>query len=154
MKGNKNFFINVKLLLPLLIAALFLGGCGSNDNPVPSGEGKVFVIGELHGDLKEELASVCNVVPYDGNSVNGTIIISDPQGQNSWFTEENIAKIRKTFANGKTIAVERANEDEVNFFLDKLFSSNKDGVASTNLDYQMPEGMTYVSFYGVNYPHL
>lgn len=145
MRGSIRFFW---LSLVLSASALFLGGCGMDGGPASVSE-RVYVIGELHGDMAEELASVCKTIPYSGGPVDGAIIVSDPKALHSWYDENNIYVMRKALSDGRAVAIEHGTQEEVDFFIDKLLSSEDGEAARLELDYDMPLGMTYVEFYGI-----
>ncbi|MCF4115074.1 MULTISPECIES: BACON domain-containing protein [Dethiosulfovibrio] len=145
MRGSARTF---GLWLLLSVSALFLGGCGSGGGSGGVSDG-VYVIGQLHGDMAEELASVCETIPYVGGPVNGAIIVSDPEGLHSWYDEDSISAMREALSNGRVVAIEHGTQDEVDFFIDRLLSPEDGEDARLELGYEMPVGMTYVEFYGL-----
>ena len=69
-------------LLLVVVFALMSGGCDS-DNNNDSGETtryKLYVLGEMHGDLADELAEKVNCVPYSGVETP-TLSIAEVEGR-------------------------------------------------------------------------
>lgn len=131
----------LSLLLAALVAAA--GGCGGGSDG--TAREKLYVAGELHGDLADELAALLPCRPYEGQS-GGPLIVSydDEQGMDEQTAEE----ARRVLDAGYAVGIMHATEAEINKFLGDL---GVDG------EFMMPEFREngaeiehgYVEFFGI-----
>lgn len=124
------------LLFVLLIS---LGGCGGNgDDSNEIGGRTIYVLGELHGDLADEIAELVDCVPFSDFDANAPLLISHAS---TFAIDAKTASAAKALLeDGRAIGVEHASEDEVNALLDALGFEH---------DFRLPSGNTYVEFYGI-----
>ena len=129
------------LLLAALVAAA--GGCGGGSDG--TARPTLFVSGELHGDLADDLAALMPCVPYEGQT-GGPLLVSYDDGQG--MDGQTAQEARRTLDAGYAVGIMHATEDEINDFLYDL------GIDS---EFMMPEAdedgtdkpYTYVEFFGI-----
>ncbi|MDO4560749.1 MAG: BACON domain-containing protein [bacterium] len=133
-KTKKNHLYATIVLIMALLAVVAAGGCNGSGG---SGE-KLYVMGKMHGDLANELEGICDVAAYDGVSADAPLIVSYQDG----FTVsgDTVQTLRKFLDAGMSVALEHANEKEINDFLDALGFQG---------DFVMPSGDSYVEYYGI-----
>ena len=131
IKRKHLYLFAVIALISLCI--IVAGGCGGGDG----GANKVYVMGKMHGDLANELEYLCDVSAYDGANADAPLIISYSDG---FTVGDNAPMIRKFINAGKSVALEHADEREINDFLDAVGFSG---------GFVMPSGDHYVEYYGV-----
>ena len=133
LKTNKNRVCLASIFIFVFLALVAAGGCGGS-----GGGNKLYVMGAMHGDLAEELNELCDISAYDGVSADAPLIVSYKDG--SVFDDETAKTIRKFLDAGQSVALEHADEKEINGFLDALGFEG---------DFIMPSGSSYVEYYGV-----
>ena len=128
------------LLLAALVAAA--GGCGGGSDG--TARAKLYVAGELHGDLADELAALLPGVPSEGQG-GGAMLISYDDGQG--MDEQTAREARRTLDEGYAVGIMHATEDEINDFLYDLDIDSKFIMPSANDD--GTGKYKYVEFFGI-----
>ena len=128
------------LLLAALVAAA--GGCGGGSDG--TARAKLYVAGELHGDLADELAALLPGVPSEGQG-GGAMLISYDDGQG--MDEQTAREARRTLDEGYAVGIMHATEDEINDFLYDLDIDSKFIMPSANDD--GTGAYKYVEFFGI-----
>lgn len=108
----------------MLFFVFIAGGCGDSDSGSGSGyssadsaKSKIYLYGEMHGDLSDEISSLTNIRSYNNES-DAPLIIS--LSENFTINEKTALAARKVYEAGYAVAVEHATESEVNKFLAAL----------------------------------
>lgn len=133
-KTKKNHLYATIVLIMALLAVVAAGGCNGSGG---SSE-KLYVMGKMHGDLANELEGICDVAAYDGVSADAPLIVSYRDG--FVVSGDTVQTLRKFLDAGMSVALEHANEKEINDFLDALGFQG---------DFVMPSGDSYVEYYGI-----
>lgn len=134
-KTNKKSFHIFAVFILITLCLIAAGGCGGGGG---RDGGKLYVMGEMHGDLANALESICDIGSYSGASADAPLIVSHNDG--FAMDDESAKTLRKFFDAGMSIALEHANEKEINHFLETL---GFDG------DFIMPSDSSYVEYYGI-----
>lgn len=141
MRNNVRRNNEVKILVLVLVVLMaFAGGCGGSgdDDPLEGGKPRMYVLGEMHGDLSDAIAELVDFVPFTDAETDGPLMISHISDFS--ISEETAHAARVLLEDGHAIGVEHATEGEVNMLLEAL------GIGSR---FVIPSGYTYVGFYGV-----
>jgi hypothetical protein len=136
---RRHFGKELLIFLFFVVLLIFSGGCGGSDNYFnESGKRTIYVLGELHGDLADEIAELVDCVPFTGLEAGAPLLISHASA--FAIDAKTASAARALLEDGQAIGVEHASEDEVNALLDALGFEH---------DFRLPTGNTYVEFYGV-----
>ena len=132
------------LLLAALVAAA--GGCGGGSDG--TARSKLYVAGELHGDLADALYALAYCAPYGGQT-DAPLLISYEDGEG--IDEQTADDARRVFEAGYAVGIEHATADEVNEFLEAMgfepnFVMPESGESEDGT--QLP-AYDYVEFFGI-----
>jgi hypothetical protein len=148
----------MKFLGSLLITMglLFSGGCdyvlfdlpslvgldddSGTESQLKTYDGKVYLIGTLTGDLKEELEDSITFTDYVAGSTDGAIVISsDALGS---LTQDQLDGLATAYEADLPIALVNATEDQIitfgQQFIDESFT------------YNLPQGVDYAEIYAID----
>lgn len=138
-KRSRDLKTTLVLLLVFVILA-FAGGCdvGGSDGSGGGGRQKLYVLGDMHGDLSEEIAELLDCAAFIGDERDAPLLISH---ESDFAIDAGTAlALREILEAGHAVCVEHVNEAEANALLEALgFEGN----------FVMPSGYTYVEFYGI-----
>lgn len=101
------------VLFALIICA---GGCGGSSDH--SSRTAVYLGGALHGEMASYLAEQAELLPLSASGSKDIVMLSYADGVNS--AEIAAAQLKTAFENGSVVALEHANENEVNQLLAAL----------------------------------
>lgn len=141
VRGHFGNLRAVLALLMILAMAVFSGGCGGSDGgggTPPDSREKLYLLGEMHGDLADELAEKLAIYRFTGLEYDAPLLISYEDTFD--IDDDMVGSMRALLQAGYAIGIEHATEAEINELLEALGFEG---------GFLMPTGHTYVEFYGI-----